>query len=104
MRLAPTNIEVIGDELAVAWNDGQETFVRLKTLRRYCPCAGCAGEADVLGQVAKPEVTHTDASFKIRSHQLVGGYAWQPTWEDGHATGIFTFDLLRKLADIPNVP
>lgn len=101
MRLAPSNIEVIGEELAIAWNDGQETFVRLKTLRRYCPCAGCHGEADVLGHVEKPEVTHTEASFKIRSHHLVGGYAWQPTWEDGHATGIYSFDYLKKLADVP---
>jgi DUF971 family protein len=100
MRLAPVNIQVIGEELAIAWNDGQESYIRLETLRRYCPCAGCGGEPDVLGNVAKPAVTYTDASFRLRSHQPVGGYAWQPTWQDGHGTGLFSFDYLRRLADV----
>ena len=100
MRLAPVNIQVIGGELAIAWNDGQETYIRLETLRRYCPCAGCGGEPDVLGHVEKPEVTLTDMSFRVRSHHLVGGYAWQPTWEDGHGTGLFSFDYLKRLADV----
>jgi len=101
MRLAPTNLQVIGDELAIAWNDGQESYVKLELLRRHCPCAGCGGEPDVLGNVAKPEVTHTESSFRLRSHQLVGGYAWQPAWEDGHGSGIFSFDYLRRLAAAP---
>ncbi len=104
MRLAPTNLQVIGNELAIAWSDGQESFLKLETLRRYCPCAGCGGEADVLGYVVKPKVTHTEASFRLRSHQMVGGYAWQPTWEDGHGTGIFSFDFLRRLGAAPAVP
>jgi DUF971 family protein len=100
MRLAPENIQVIGGELAIAWNDGLESYIRLETLRRYCPCAGCGGEPDLLGNVEKPEVTLTDSSFRIRSHHLVGGYAWQPTWEDGHGTGLFSFDYLKRLADV----
>jgi DUF971 family protein len=28
----------------------------------------------------------------------VGGYAIQPVWADGHATGIFSFDYLRRVA------
>jgi DUF971 family protein len=100
MRLAPENIQVIGGELAIAWNDGLESYIRLETLRRYCPCAGCGGEPDLLGNVEKPEVVLTDGSFRIRSHHLVGGYAWQPTWEDGHSTGLFSFDYLKRLADV----
>ena len=52
MRLEPTNIQQIGDELAVAWNDGTESFVKLEMLRRACPCAACGGEPDVLGYVS----------------------------------------------------
>jgi len=104
MRLAPNNLQVIGDELAIAWSDGRESYVKLETLRRHCPCAACGGEPDVLGHVVKPEVIHTEASFRLRSHQFVGGYAWQPTWEDGHGTGIFSFDFLRKLGEAPPVP
>ena len=100
-RLAPANLQVIGDELAIAWNDGTESFIKLEMLRRCCPCAGCGGEPDVLGNVEKPEVTHTEASFRLRNHHMVGGYGWQPTWEDGHGTGIYSFDYLRRLAAAP---
>ncbi len=98
MRLAPANIQVIGDELAVAWNDGTESFLKLENIRRACPCAGCSGEPDVLGHVAAPELSHTPGSFRLRSFQFVGGYAWQPTWEDGHATGLYAFPYLQRLA------
>jgi DUF971 family protein len=101
MRLVPSNLQVIGDELAIVWSDGVESYIKLETLRRYCPCAGCGGEPDVLGHVAEPEVTLTESSFRLRNHQLVGGYAWQPTWQDGHGTGIYSFDFLRRLAATP---
>ena len=54
MRLEPTNVQQIGDELAIAWNDGTESFVKIELLRRACPCAACGGEPDVLGQVVRP--------------------------------------------------
>jgi len=101
MILAVTNLQLIGDELAIAWNDGRESYIKLETLRRHCPCAGCGGEPDILGHVQKPTVTYTDTSFRLRRHQMVGGYAWQPTWEDGHTTGIYSFDFLRRLAAAP---
>jgi DUF971 family protein len=101
MRLTPTNLQLIGDELAIAWSDGQESYIRLETLRIHCPCATCGGEPELMGHVEKPQVSYTEASFRLRSHHLVGGYAWQPTWEDGHGTGLFAFDYLRRLAALP---
>ncbi|MEA3187755.1 MAG: hypothetical protein QOD99_1585 [Chthoniobacter sp.] len=98
MRLAAANIQAIGDELAIAWNDGGESYFKLEALRRACPCAACGGEPDVLGRVVRPLVAHDDRSFRLRGWQLVGGYAWQPTWEDGHSSGLFSFDYLRRLA------
>jgi DUF971 family protein len=98
MRLLPANIQVIGDELAIAWDDGGESFFKLDHLRRLCPCAGCGGEPDVLGNVVRPHVSYTPASFRLKGWQRIGGYALQPTWEDGHATGIYSFDYLRRIA------
>ena len=98
MRLEPTNIQQIGDELAVAWNDGTESFLKLELLRRACPCAACGGEPDVLGHVMRPHVSHTDKSFELLGFDLVGGYAVQPRWADGHSTGIYSFTYLRRLA------
>ncbi|PYK08846.1 MAG: hypothetical protein DME61_08545 [Verrucomicrobia bacterium] len=98
VRLEPTNIQQIGDELAIAWNDGTESFFKLEMLRRACPCAACGGEPDVLGNVSGPDVTYTDQSFQLVGFDLVGGYALQPRWEDGHRSGIYSFTYLRRLA------
>lgn len=99
MRLRPHNVQVIGDELAIVWNDGAESYLRLPELRRACPCATCGGEPpDALGNIVRPHVTYTPASFRLKSWQMIGGYALQPAWEDGHNTGLYTFSYLRRLA------
>jgi DUF971 family protein len=98
MRLEPTNIQQIGDELAIAWNDGTESYFNLEFLRRACPCAACGGEPDVLGNVLRPHVSYTDKSFQIVGFDLAGGYALQPRWADGHGSGIYSFTYLRRLA------
>ncbi len=97
-RLSPVNIAVIGNELAIAWSDGRESYFQFETLRRSCPCAVCCGEPDALGNIERPDVHHTPASFELRGWALVGGYALQPTWGDGHATGLFSFNYLRRLS------
>ena len=97
MRIRPANIQQIGAELAISWSDGAETFLPLETLRRACPCAACGGEPDVLGRVERPQVSYDERSFALRGWQIAGGYAWQPFWQDGHATGLYSFDYLRRL-------
>jgi DUF971 family protein len=92
-------MQVIGNQLAVKWSDDSETFVSLETLRRYCPCAGCKGEVDVMGNLHKgPEMPLTARSFELRRLDSVGGYGIQPIWADGHSTGIFSFDYLKRVA------
>lgn len=98
MRLEPKNIEQIGDELAIAWNDTTESFLKLELLRRACPCALCGGEPDVLGRNVHPHVSYTGKSFELLGFDLVGGYALQPRWADGHNSGIYSFTYLRRLA------
>jgi DUF971 family protein len=93
------DLQAIGEELAMKWADGTETYLRLDALRRACPCAGCQGERDVLGNLYKgPEQPLTQASFQLRQLTPVGGYAIQPVWADGHNSGLFTFEYLRKLS------
>ena len=98
MRLEPTNIEQIGTELAIRWNDGTESYFDLQFLRRACPCAACGGEPDVLGNVSRPNVKYSEGSFRLAGFNLVGGYALQPRWDDGHETGIYSFQYLRRLS------
>ena len=97
MRLELRNAQLIGNELALAWNDETESYFALEFLRRACPCAACGGEPDVLGNVSRPQVTYTDQSFQLVSFDLVGGYAVQPRWADGHSSGIYSFTYLRRL-------
>jgi DUF971 family protein len=97
-RLTPTNIQAIGSELAIAWSDGKESYVPLEALRRACPCAACGGEPDVLGRVIRPQVSYGPESFVLKGFAVVGGYAIQPAWADGHGTGLYTFPYLQRLA------
>jgi DUF971 family protein len=98
VRLEPKNIQQIGNELAIQWNDGVESYFDLQFLRRACPCAACGGEPDVLGNIMRPEVTYSDGSFDLTGFEIIGGYAVLPRWRDGHSTGIYSFQYLRRLS------
>lgn len=92
-------IQPIGEELAIAWDDGREDYFPMKTLRHYCPCAACGGEPDVLGRVDRPQVSYSEKSFIMTALNPVGGYAVQPRWSDGHSSGIYSFLYLRRLSE-----
>ncbi|MES2997078.1 MAG: DUF971 domain-containing protein [Verrucomicrobiota bacterium] len=103
MKLVLEHAEIIGPELALAFADGREAYLPLPTLRRACPCANCQGEPDALGRVVKPRVELGEGAFEMTRFEIVGGYALQPWWRDGHSTGIYTFDYLLKLSQLPPV-
>jgi len=97
--MRPLDIQTIGCELAIKWDDGTESFIQLETLRRACPCAGCKGETDIMGNIYKnPEQPLMPKAFELIRFITVGGYAIQPVWADRHATGIYSFDYLRRIA------
>jgi DUF971 family protein len=97
--MKPADIQLIGQELAIKWDDGTESFIPLEKLRRFCPCAGCNGERDIMGNVYKaPPKPLGPSSFQIVRLNNVGGYAIQPQWADGHGTGLYSFDYLQRLA------
>jgi len=96
--MRPEDLQVIGEELAIRWADGREQFIPLEKLRRACPCAGCQGEKDIFGKVhsGKPHSPQPN-SFRLVGLHQVGGYAIQPVWADGHATGLYTWNYLSEL-------
>ena len=102
MQSSIQHMAVVGDELALVLADGFEAFLPLPMLRRACPCAACQGEPDAMGRVVRPRVEHGAGAFEVRGIQPVGAYALQLSWADGHASGIYSFDYLRKLATLPN--
>ena len=98
--MRPADIQQIGNELAIKWDDGGESFVALEKLRRACPCAGCKGEMDIMGHLYKsPDKPLSLSAFQLTRLAAVGGYGVQPLWGDGHGTGIFSFAYLRLVAD-----
>jgi DUF971 family protein len=90
-------------KLFVKWDNDSESNIGLKYLRDECPCANCKGET-ILFKTYKPEKKAVEypEMYKIKNIEVVGGYAIQITWKDGHDTGIYSWDYLLKLADNQN--
>jgi len=98
--MRPKEIQLIGEELAVKWETGEESYVPLRELRRACPCAVCSGEPDLLGMKRRPpRGALPPEAFRIERIETVGGYALRPIWKDGHDLGIYTFELIRALGE-----
>lgn len=96
--MRPNDIQTIGNDLAIKWSDGTESFISLEDLRRHCPCAGCKGETDIMGNLYKgADAKLGPNAFRLTTIQQVGGYAIQPVWADGHATGLYSFEYLRGI-------
>jgi DUF971 family protein len=96
--MQPTDIQQIGGELAIKWDNDSESFISLEKLRRHCPCAGCKGEVDIMGNLYKnPDKPLSAEAFRLVRFARVGGYALQPVWGDGHSTGIYSFEYLIHL-------
>jgi DUF971 family protein len=92
---------IIGNEFALSFSDGYEAYLPLAMLRRACPCAACQGEPDAMGRVLRPLVEYGPRAFDLEKFEIVGGYAIQLFWADGHSTGIYSYSYLQKLNEIP---
>jgi len=85
--------------LHVDWEDGASTEYEFEPLRRGCPCALCSGEGSYRGNMS-PTTPLSEAQTRLDDVQPVGRYGLQPTWGDGHSTGIYTFKMLRTAAGL----
>ena len=95
----PINLHLKKTEaLLITWADGHQSNLPLRMLRRFCPCAGCQGERDILGRTRMPIVATTyDGPITATGAELVGNYGLRIEWADGHSAGIYTFSYLREL-------
>ncbi len=93
----PRNIQLIGSELALLWDDGDETYIAASKLRAASPSAETAGERDIFGVLHGGERGRDYAAVEIVSWQFVGNYAIRFRFSDGHATGLYSYELLRSL-------
>ena len=88
-------IEESDSRLSIKWSDDRETAYDAVTLRRSCPCASCVNEWTG-AKILDDKQIGDDMSFTHIS--IVGRYALNFHFSDGHDTGIFSFDYLRKLS------
>ncbi len=92
--------EIVNELLLIQWSDKTDSVIPLAMLRDNCPCATCAGEKDALGNIhVGPPQQRNQQSYQLQGLQPVGYYGLRPFWNDGHSTGIYTIDLLKKLAE-----
>lgn len=86
-------------ELLLKWNLGEQPeesyAIPYVEMRFACPCAGCVDEHTGQRTLKRENI---QAEIKPRGAQVVGQYAVQFNWNDGHDTGIFHFDRLYKLS------
>jgi DUF971 family protein len=87
-----------GSALEIRWEDGHVSVYEPRYLRLHCPCAECVHEMTgerVLDPATVPEGVHpTEINY-------VGRYALQFVWSDGHDTGFYTYETLRRLCPCP---
>ena len=82
----------------ILWRDGHESLYPNRFLRLACPCAACVNE-----WTGERTIKEADLPPDVRplSWHLVGNYALSIGFSDGHDTGIYSFDILRKLCPCP---
>ena len=88
-------VEESDSEISIKWSDDSESRFSATQLRRVCPCAGCVDEWTGKKTLQDAEVSD-DLTFKHTS--IVGRYALNFHFSDGHETGIYSFRYLRDLA------
>ena len=82
--------------LRIIWADERICDYDAAQLRRACPCAQCVNEWT--GERTLNPGSVTD-EVEIRDLSIVGRYALNFRWSDGHETGIYSFQYLRELCD-----
>jgi len=101
-KILPKSITVNKTEnyLEIVWQDERVCRYPLPNLREACPCAECRGGHEFMRQEYDPidiNAVTPSHDVKLEGVEQVGTYAIQPIWDDGHSSGIYTWDYLRRL-------
>ncbi len=85
--------------IKIDWKDGHRSDYGLKYLRDQCPCATCTGAHGI--EPRKPEPPNPfqlyKPALKVTDVKPVGNYAISIVWNDGHSTGIYSWEHLRRI-------
>jgi DUF971 family protein len=90
---APRTIDVERDRgVVLTWADGTTSRFGLEELRQHCPCAECRTRRE--RSLPVWPLASSPRPLLIIDAELVGAWGMSITWNDGHSTGIYSWDLL----------
>ncbi|MHC5543386.1 DUF971 domain-containing protein [Singulisphaera rosea] len=97
MSDTPTNIRAHQNDqtLELAWESGTVDRLPYRRLRGECPCAVCQNEWTG-ERILDPATIRED--LNLDGMELIGNYAVRLSWNDGHSSGLYTWDALKRLA------
>lgn len=99
MQTPPVDLQLIGAELAIRWDDGREDYFTGEFLRQNSPSAENVGEKDIFGNQYGGDGPREFPGVMIEGWDYQGNYAVRFDFSDSHRTGIYSWEYLRKLGD-----
>jgi DUF971 family protein len=101
-RKKPASVKIhvtSGTGVDIVWSDEHVSHYDFAYLREECPCATCNEEREKKRAFAGAAAALPMFKPKVRAQTaiIVGNYAIQITFTDGHSTGIYSYDHLRTI-------
>ena len=93
----PNEVKLLDNGVKIFWADKIHCIYPYKYLRSQCGCASCVEEMTgrkLLNVSTIPE------DIIVVDYFEVGKYALQFLWSDGHSTGIYPYNILRKMSQV----
>lgn len=107
-RYKPISVDVNHSDqiLKIKWDDSHISRFPLFGLRKNCPCVTCRGGHENMGSF-EPELFRVDPPYRLRilNAEPVGNHALKIHWDDGHSSGMYQWELLRRMSEaMENLP
>ena len=96
----PADVQIIGSEIAIRWDDGKESYIPFAVLRSASPSAEARGERDIFGTKYGGEPPQSFVGVQVIGWERVGSYAIRFVFSDRHSSGLYAYDYLRRLGDV----
>lgn len=104
-RTKPQKLKRIDNGFLIVWQDGHSSYYELTYLRALCPCAECStirnDGQDVhsfFSSIGHGNIDKINTvGIEAIDIKLVGRYAINFFWNDGHRSGIYDFKFLRSI-------